>query len=156
VREFVRQHLAMQFGDIRAMLRLPLRREGIENGCNFAAASCLCNLISGISVVLFNRRGRQPGARPRDRGQRFRDLLRATYYPWQPGEKPDQKSTVLYQIVRNPVSHCLAVLEPGDVPLSCLKTREGMSQEEVDALDVAYDGEDTPPQALEVANGVWN
>jgi len=42
------------------------------------------------------------------------------------------------------------------MPLSCLKTYEGMSQEEVDALDVAYDSGSTLPKALEMANGVWN
>src|SRR4029077_13800183 len=85
VQRFVLSYLAMQFGDVRAMLRLPTG-EGenrIENGCNFAAAATICNLVSGISVVFFNRRGRPPGPRqpPRDRRVRFRDLLNA-YYPW--------------------------------------------------------------------------
>jgi len=156
VREFVRGHLAMQFGDVRAMLRLPLQREEIENGCNFAAASWLCNLISGISVVLFDRKGRHPSTRRRDRGERFCNLLSAAYYPWQSGEDLGQKSTALYQIVRNPFSHCLAILQPGDVPFYCRKTVEGMCQEEINALDVAYDGGGTLPPALEMVNGAWN
>jgi hypothetical protein len=73
----------MQYGDVRAMLRLPILaatpEETIENACNFVAAAALSNLVSGISVVFYNRTGRLPqgSPQPRDRGQRFQGLLRA-------------------------------------------------------------------------------
>lgn len=159
VQRFVLLHLAMQFGDVRAMLRLPTGNgeTRIENGCNFAAAATICNLISGISVVFSNREGRQPGPRqrPRDRGQRFRYLLNADYYPWQIGEDRGAKIEALYNLTRNPFAHALGVLEPGQVPVSCEKSREGLTQLQVNALDVAYDGQARPP-ALEMSAGVWH
>jgi hypothetical protein len=159
VQAFVVGHLAMQFADVRAMLRLPagVGDERIENGCNFPATAHICNLISGISVVLFSRRGRPPGPRrrPRDRGQRFCDLLRANYYPWQPGEDRNAKTDALYDIARNPLAHALGVLEPGQTPIACDKTEEGMTQAQVNALDVAYDGGHALPPALELGAGVW-
>lgn len=87
---FVRDHLSMQFGDVRAMLRLPLRKSGIEYGCNFAVTATLCNLVSGISVTMF-----KPSKFTRvDKGKKkwiysgtaFKQLLK-NHYPWEPGEK---------------------------------------------------------------------
>ncbi|MFL5241283.1 MAG: hypothetical protein ACJ8FY_04185 [Gemmataceae bacterium] len=160
IRAFVQQHHGMQFADVRAMLRLPTG-EGenrIDNGCNFAAAATLCNLISGISVVFFNRQGRLPGPRPRpkDRGRRFTALLMGNYYPWQPGEDRAAKTDVLYCVARNPIAHSLGVLEPGNVPVSCDKTAEGLSQAQVNALDVAYESGNVLPPALELAGGLWH
>jgi hypothetical protein len=155
---FVVDHLATQFGDVRAMLRLP-NGEGesrIENGCNFAAAATLCNLISGISVIFFDRRGR-PSARrpPRDRGARFRRLLDANYYPWQPDEDRVAKICALYDLARNPLAHALGVLEPEQIRFSCEKTAEGLSQPQVNSLDVAYDNGTLDP-ALVLEGGVWH
>ena len=163
VQAFVQHHLAMQFGDVRAMLRLPIIQRAarpedrIENGCNFAAAATICNLISGISVVLFNRRGRPAGPRrrPTDRGTRFREILDANYYPWQIGENRVATRNAIYDIARNPLAHALGVLEPCQVPITAEKTAEGLSQAEVDALDIAYDGGHHLPPALELAGGVW-
>src|SRR4029077_1367748 len=159
VQRFVSSHLAMQFGDVRAMLRLPTG-EGetrIENGCNFAAAATICNLVSGISVVFFNRRGRPAGLRqrPTGRGARFRDLLNANYYPWQPGEDRAAKTKALYDLARNPLAHALGVLEPRQARVSCEKTPEGLTQPQVNALDIAYDGQTLGP-ALEMSAGVWH
>lgn len=53
VHNFVAKHLDMQFDDVRGMLKLPLPKFGIPAGCNFAAAAAWCNLIGGISVVLY-------------------------------------------------------------------------------------------------------
>jgi hypothetical protein len=159
IRAFVQQHHGMQFGDVRAMLRLPTGagENRIDNGCNFAAAATLCNLISGISVVFFNRQGRPlgPRKRPNDRGQRFRDLLLGNYYPWQSGEDKFAKTNALYSYARNPLAHALGVLEPGDTPVSCDKTLEGLTQAQVNALDVAYDGGIVLPPALELEGGLW-
>jgi hypothetical protein len=159
IRTFVLSHLSMQFGDVRAMLRLPTGDGDtrIENGCNFAAAATICNLISGISVVFFDRRRRPQGPRipPRDRGARFRNLLNANYYPWQPSEDCAVKTDALYDLARNPLAHALGVLEPGQVPVSCEKTQDGLTQPQVNALDVAYDSGTLPP-ALEMDAGVWH
>ena len=53
VHSFIKRQLSMQYGDIRSMIRLPLKDQGITHGCNFAATSCLCSLVSGISVSLY-------------------------------------------------------------------------------------------------------
>jgi len=51
IQKFVLSHLAMQFGDVRAMLRLPTGcgEARIENGCNFAAAATICTQISQMT-----------------------------------------------------------------------------------------------------------
>jgi hypothetical protein len=156
---FVQQHHGMQFADVRAMLRLPTGTgdSRIDTGCNFAAGSTLCNLISGISVVFFNRRGRAPGRRKpaRDRGRRFTALLMG-YYPWQSGENRATKTEALYKFARNPIVHALGVLQPGDIPFSFNKFAEGQTQAEVDALDVAYDAGKALPPALELVSGRWD
>lgn len=136
IHNFVVNHLAMQFGDVRSMLRLPVGDgdQRIENGCNFPGAATICNLVSGISVVLYNRLGRPhgPRRRPTDRGQRFRNLLSADYYPWQAGEDRAAKTEAIYSLARNPLAHALGVLEPGarrvrenagrDEPTGCERT----------------------------------
>jgi hypothetical protein len=152
VHAFVRDHLAMQFGDVRAMLRLPLPSVHIENGCNFAAAGLLCDLVSGISVVLFNRTGNLAGGTPHDRGGRFRGLLKA-YFPWRDGENRACQASALYSIVRNPLAHSLGVLRPDDMAVHCLKSP--LTEEQVSYLDVAWDGERTPPPALQLVSGIW-
>src|SRR4051812_20698431 len=53
VQGFVAHVLDMQFGDVRAMLQLPRPEIGITPACNFAIATTLCNLISGISTTLY-------------------------------------------------------------------------------------------------------
>jgi hypothetical protein len=159
IRAFVQQHHGMQFADVRAMLRLPTG-EGenrIDSGCNFAAASTLCNLISGISVVFFNRQARPPGAQStrRDRGRRFTALMMG-YYPWQPTEDREAKTDALYEFARNPIVHALGVLAPGDIPFALNKFGEGQTQAEVNALDVAYDDGKALPPALELLSGRWH
>jgi len=101
VNVFVRDHLAMQFDDVRGMMKLPLPGVGIRAGCNFAAAAILCNLISGISVVLYTPR--DPNARS---GKKFRELLKE-FYPWELSEDMAEKTKVIYDIVRNPLAHSL-------------------------------------------------
>jgi hypothetical protein len=152
VQAFVQGHLAMQFGDVRAMLRLPLPHEGITNGCNFPAASWLCNLVSGISVVLYNSLAATAGQPGHDRGQRFRELLR-WYYPWLPAEDVKGKITVLYLYVRNPFAHSIGVLAPSEHLVTC--RNGGATREQVQQLDVAYDSGAILHPALELVNGIW-
>ncbi|MCK4389476.1 MAG: hypothetical protein KAV83_04460 [Desulfobacterales bacterium] len=109
---FVRDHLSMQFGDVRSMMRLPLPGLGIVHACNFAAAATLCNLISGISVSLFipanpvkARKGKRQWI---GTGQTFKQLLE-NFYPWQPVERGTEGAKVLYDLFRNPFAHALGV-----------------------------------------------
>ena len=113
VSEFVEKHLSMQFGDVRSMLRLPLRKSGIEYGCNFAATATLCNIVSGISVTIFKpskslRTNRKDKKEWIGSGEAFKQLLR-NYYPWEPGENPTDGAKALYDLFRNPLAHALGV-----------------------------------------------
>ena len=113
VLDFVENHLSMQFGDIRSMLRLPLPRLSIDNGCNFAVAAVLCNLVSGISVTIFkpsksirtNRKGKKEWV---GSGEAFKQLLK-NFYPWEPGDNLTDGSKALYDLFRNPLAHALGV-----------------------------------------------
>jgi hypothetical protein len=151
---FVRNHISMQFGDVRAMLRLPLPREGIDHGCNFAATAILTNLISGVSVVFYNCARNNAPTPGRGRGQRFGELL-TQFYPWTAVEGPDvpQKVDALWTLVRNPFAHSGAVLAPGQVPVACQKGSSTVS--EIDLLDTAYDIGLNLPLGLELLNNVW-
>jgi hypothetical protein len=99
----------MQFIDVRSMLKLPLLDVGIEGGCNFATTALLCNLISGISVVLYDLRDhRSKNGRRNDRENRFKRLLKE-FYPWDLSENWRAKIEILYEVVRNPLVHTLGV-----------------------------------------------
>ena len=116
VQRFARKHLDMQVVDIRTMMRLPLPEVGLHGGCNFAATAILCNLVSGISVVLFDPPKRYyPTARKRaqrksgrDRGIRFKAVLEC-HFPWAKGERKAARISVLYDYVRNPLAHELGM-----------------------------------------------
>lgn len=115
VRRFIDDHLSMQFDDVRAMIKLPLAKEGLPAGCNFAAAAMLSNLISGISVVLYAPKNKRAGS-----GAKFKELL-VECYPWEAGENKADKAKVIYDLVRNPLAHALGVLKKGSVPLAIEK-----------------------------------
>lgn len=99
----------MQFADLRCLLQLP--KSDLNAGCNFAAAAVLFNIIAGFSVCFYN--ASLEGLKSRkERGDRFKGLLRK-YYPW--ANEPVGKDTgvkVLYKAARNPLAHSLGVYEP--------------------------------------------
>lgn len=47
------------------------------------------------------------------------------------------------------------MLKSGQIPIDCLKTEEGMTMAEVEALDIAYDGGRSLPSALEMDSRRW-
>lgn len=116
VNSFVTNQLAMQFNDVRCMMKMPIPEVGIEAGCNFATAATLCNLISGISVVLYTPKNPKSGS-----GKKFKELLEE-FYPWERGEKKVENSKVIYDLVRNPLAHSLGVLKRGSLPTAIEKT----------------------------------
>ena len=103
VRSFVREHLDMQFDDVRSMMKLPRPTRGLTGGCNFAAAATLCNLMAGVAIVLYRKAPRLPGT-----GSGFIALL-MQYYPWQRGENGKENAELLYEFVRNPLVHSLGL-----------------------------------------------
>jgi hypothetical protein len=117
VHAFVYHHVRMQFEDVGAMLRLPLQAQGVTNGCNFAAASVICNLLSGISVTIFQPAvTRRPVRHGRMQiigsGEAVREFVQA-YYPEAAAARRAEVAGVLYRQLRNPFAHALGVLTPG-------------------------------------------
>jgi hypothetical protein len=109
VRDFIVEHVDMQFRDVHAMLRLPQADEngydieGLDAGCNFAAAGWLLSLIAGMSTALYKRTG--------GNAQRYKGVL--SYYPWElePADAVGESDgpTVLWSLFRNPLAHALGV-----------------------------------------------
>ncbi|MEW8481935.1 MAG: hypothetical protein AB2669_13635 [Candidatus Thiodiazotropha endolucinida] len=88
------------FSDIHAMLRLPLPEQEIVAGQNFAITQVLMAVISGISITLYDKKGR-PG-----------DLFKAVikdYFPWneEPANDvpPKAAAGIIYEVFRNPLTH---------------------------------------------------
>jgi hypothetical protein len=103
VAQFIRSTVDLFFGDVHAMLRLPLPQEGLEAGCNYSGAAVLLAVISGASVVLYD-----PSVKG-DRGRLFKATA-AEFYPWdtEPAvgvSDPDQGKLLLYDSFRNPLAH---------------------------------------------------
>ena len=69
---------------------------------NFAAAAAVCNLVSGISEVLY-----RPSGNP-DSGPRFKTLLE-NYFPWEKEERRKDRSKLFYKYIRNPLAHELGL-----------------------------------------------
>jgi hypothetical protein len=106
LRRMFREHLDMQFVDVRVLLRLP--KSGLPAGGNFATAAVLFNLLSGFSVCLYNA----GPASITERGtsaKRFKGMLRS-YFPWNDlSVRPKTGADVLYQFARNPLAHALGL-----------------------------------------------
>ena len=98
------KHLDMLLGDVHAMLRLPLKEEGLTHGCNFAAATVLVEIIGGVSATLFQHSGGP--------GEKYKTLLR-NWYPWDSEGVTDHAvaSHMLYKFMRNPLAHELGIAE---------------------------------------------
>ena len=106
---FVRDRFDMQVSDVRTMMRLPKSAAGLSAGCNFASVNTLCDLIAGASVLFFrpSLADLQSNA---GRGQRFRDLVKQ-HVPGDP-LAPQTVADILYDVVRNPLTHSLGVGGP--------------------------------------------
>src|SRR5688572_12840318 len=104
VQRFIATVLDMQFNDVRAMLQLPRPDIGIEPGCNFAIASTLCNLLSGISITIYKPSAVLHDGKSKYRsGDAFKALVR-DFFPYSPPASNDFANE-LYQLCRNPLSH---------------------------------------------------
>jgi hypothetical protein len=147
VYRFVVDHVRMQFEDVGAMLRLPMQAHGIANGCNFASASVICNLLSGVSVTIFRpavheRPDRHGKMQPIGSGEAFREFVKA-FYPDPSPQRRSEVADVLYRYLRNPFAHALGVLNKAGQQLKVTKVTppsaatkvDGLSQAEVAAIE---------------------
>ncbi len=157
VSDFVENHLSMQFGDVRAMLRLPLPEYDIAPGCNFAAAAVLCNLIGGISESFFmptnpvqeNCQGEREWI---NSGQAFKQLLRNSY-PWERGEKKRKKTDVLYYFLRNPLIHTLGVKRRDSYQIQVIKNP--LRNEQIEEVEESPAWPDWLPLGLSRSGEKW-
>src|SRR5438045_2647663 len=104
-------HIDMQFADVRAMMRFPIRPE-FEAGFNLAAASRLMEMVSGFSVVLYADPDPKmpPGTSPEQRGARFQHLIRDCW-PHDAAHDPPKNvvAETLYYFTRNSITHALSL-----------------------------------------------
>jgi hypothetical protein len=77
----------------------------------------LCNLISGISTELYTL---DPAIKEGS-GNRFRELLR-NFYPWNSDEDKEDNIKVMYDLVRNPLTHSLGILKRRSLPIDIQKS----------------------------------
>ena len=136
VRVFVDQVVDLYLMDVHAMLRLPRPEVSITEGCNFAIAAVLLNVISGVSVVLF-----KPGTEGGDRGQLFRETT-SRLYPWdkEPAgaiRDPAEGAKLLYQSFRNPLAHAFGLQDPEPAePLKIARFKTpGFAEDELKAIE---------------------
>ena len=159
---FVRDHLSMQFRDVRSMLRLPLPEQGITDsagygGCNFAVAAILCNLVSGISESFFippnpiqeNCKGEKEWI---GSGQTFKQLM-VNFYPWEYGEKKKKKTDVLYYFLRNPLTHALGIERKGSYRIQVRK--KSLRNVEIEEVEKSGTRLDWLPLGLSRSGKKW-
>jgi hypothetical protein len=114
VRNFIKNQIKMQFEDVHALLRLPIKQlaDPINAGCNFATATIILSLISGLSAMLDNNFDTSNKSK-----KLFKQVLEK-YYPWNlqppiggtnPNNNKKQAIGDLYTYIRNPLSHSLGV-----------------------------------------------
>jgi hypothetical protein len=86
------------------MLRLPRPEVEIQEGCNFAIAAVLMNVISGVSVVLY-----EPPPKRQETGRKFMETV-SGFYPWDTEPQgavnnAADGANILYGFFRNPMAH---------------------------------------------------
>jgi hypothetical protein len=99
VHKFVKDHLSMLFEDVRGII--------IQRGFNFACANLLCDLLSGLSVTVYQPANTSIGA-----GRAFKSLLSSPFFPWEPNDSQSdkaEKADALYDFFRNPLTHAVGV-----------------------------------------------
>ena len=160
VYDFVFNHVRIQFEDIGAMLRLPMQTHGLNNGCNFASASVICNLISGVSVTIFQPAVIQKPDKHGDMqmigsGDAFKEFVKA-FYPDPSAQRRSDVADVLYKQLRNAFAHALGVLRSDTYQLEIKKVLstnavtpgDGLTQAEVAAI------EESPQRPSGISPGV--
>lgn len=118
LRRMCREHLDMQFVDLRVLMRMP--KAGFPAGCNFAATALIFNLVSGFSVCLYRASAASIAERGTS-GKRFKGLLRS-YFPWQDVHVSASRGIdVFYAFVRNPLAHALGLSVSNEPTVAVLK-----------------------------------
>jgi hypothetical protein len=97
----------LYFSDVHAILRLPIRTQGITGGGNFAVIHVLLATIGGASTVLAKQSTKVKAS--------FMDAMKR-YYPWDAEadgtlteDARDRALTVLIDEFRNPLTHSFGI-----------------------------------------------
>jgi len=111
VRAFISQVMDVYLADVHAMLRLPRPEVAITESCNFSIVAVLMNVISGVSVVLY-----EPPPNRQATGRKFLETARG-FCPWNTEpvgaiNNPDEGAQILYDSFRNPMAHAFGFQEP--------------------------------------------
>jgi hypothetical protein len=138
-----RHALDPRLQDVHAMLRLPMKAEGLDAGCNFAIADALFGVIEGVSAVLWPRYG-QPYAV-------FEQCFTAHYRSNEeigPHAFTDQQiGGILYGRFRSPMQHTLGLaLKPPDRqgireldeaadPMVVFRDKEALDENQIEAME---------------------
>jgi len=116
--QFLQVTFQNQLSDIRVLLRLPYAQ--LKAGCNITLINLLFNLIGGISVCLYNASYESFITQTRDRGARFKGVLKE-YFPWDTEEVPTKDAIeLLYTFTRNPLTHAFGLYKPGETQRSLI------------------------------------
>jgi hypothetical protein len=146
VRAFVSQVMDVYLADIHAMLRLPRPEVNIVEGCNFSIVAVLMNIISGVSVVLY-----EPPANRQATARKFIETAKG-FYPWDTEpvaaiDNPGEGAEILYGSFRNPMAHALGFQEPEPPgPLSVTRfPGPGLAEADLETIETSIG---RPNQAL--------
>jgi hypothetical protein len=161
VYDFVFNHVRMQFEDVGAMLRLPMQAYDLNNGCNFASASVICNLISGVSVTLFQpaviqNPDKHGNMQMIGSGEAFKEFVKA-FYPDPSPLRPSDVADVLYKQLRNPFAHALGVLRTGaQLEIKkVLSAGDGLTQAEVTDMEESLQRPGGYPFGVQGSGNQW-
>jgi hypothetical protein len=162
VYDFVFNHVRMQFEDVGTMLRLPMQSYGLNNGCNFASASVICNLISGVSVTMFqpaviHKPDKHGNMQMIGSGEAFKEFVKAFYPDPSPLRRSDV-ADVLYKQLRNPFAHALGVLRTAPYQLEIqkvLSAGDGLSQAEVTDIEESLQRPGGYPLGVQGSGNHW-
>jgi len=137
LKQLLKNHVDMQFEDLRVLFRLP--QEGLKGGCNFTAAAILVNLIAGSSVCFYNASEQALNDR-NQRGKRFKEVVKCFYPMQEELIKLDDFISILYCSVRNPLAHSLGLDAPsnsttGNPGKQIVLSKSPLSEEKIQELE---------------------
>jgi hypothetical protein len=125
IHKFVKDHLSMLFEDVRGII--------VQRGYNFACADLLCDLISGLSVTVY-----QPANTKISAGKAFNALLLSSFFPWEPSDTQkdkEEKAEALYEFVRNPLTHAIGVDKKPGLDIAIRKKRKPLDKRELAQME---------------------
>src|SRR5262249_34006895 len=145
VHAFVRDHLSMLFEDVRGII--------VQRGYNFACADLLCDLLSGLSVTVY-----QPNVTNIGAGKAFKALLESSFFPWEATDTAKDKhlkADAIYKFIRNPLTHGLGLDEKPGLDISIGKKHKPLSKRELAQMEMARTRPNSIKPPISGSGGKW-